>query len=107
MSDANPPAGALNAIVIDEHVSFSLVELCRVCGASSAQVIALVGEGVLDPAGSDPEGWRFPGPALSTTLAALRLARDFEIGMAGVALVLELLAEIDAQQAERRRGAVH
>ena len=35
-----------------------------------------------------PEDWRFEGPSLRRARAALRLARDLELGVAGTALVM-------------------
>ncbi|MFJ1256021.1 chaperone modulator CbpM [Cupriavidus sp. CuC1] len=43
------------------------------------------------------------GPAPSTT-AAQRLTRDLELGAVGVALVLDLLDEIDSLRARLRRA---
>jgi chaperone modulatory protein CbpM len=39
--------------------------------------------------------WRFSGTALRRARTALRLQRDLEINLPGVALALELLEEID------------
>ena len=66
----------VHGIVVEEDASFTLDSLCRACGAERAQVLALVGEGVLDPVGAAPELWLFDGPALRTTRTALRLKRS-------------------------------
>ena len=84
-----------HAVIVEEHCSFTLPSLCHASGARTEQVRALVGEGVLHPTGLDPTDWQFAGDALARTRRALRLARDLELGMAGVALVLDLLVEID------------
>ena len=60
-------------------------------------------EGVLVPSGQRPEDWQFAGQALPRTCMALRLERDLELGMPGVALVIDLLDEIDRLRA--RLGA--
>ncbi len=91
------------ALVVDESVHFTLDGLCHACGTDRLQVIALVQEGVLDPAGGAPEQWLFSGPALRTTRTALRLSEDLELGLAGVALVLELMREIDTLRARLGR----
>lgn len=90
-------------IVVEEHVIFTLDDLCRATGARSEQLLALVHEGVLEPAGSGPEDWRFSGPALPRARAALRLLRDFELDPAAAALVLELLGEIEQLRARLQR----
>ena len=73
----------------------SLSALCQASGADLEQIQALVGEGLLQPAGPGPQDWQFNGDALPQTRMALRLAHDFELDMAAVALVMDLLAEID------------
>jgi chaperone modulatory protein CbpM len=92
---ANPYVLTTQAVVVEEHISFSLSALCRASGADSEQVQALVGEGLLQPTGLRAEDWLFRGDALPQTCRALRLARDFELDLAAVALVVELLTEID------------
>ena len=97
---------AFDAIVVEEDVEFTLADLCRACGTDAAQVFELVHEGVLDPAGKEPQEWVFKGPALRTTRTALRLATDLELGIAGAALVIELLREVEALRSRLRRAGI-
>jgi chaperone modulatory protein CbpM len=97
------PRVVIDGIVVEEDVRFTLVELCRACGAERTQLLALVDEGVLDPAGGGPEDWVFSGSAL---LRALRLVRDLEVSVAGAALVLDLLDEIETLRARLRRAGM-
>jgi chaperone modulatory protein CbpM len=90
-------------VVVEEHVSFTLAALCQASGAEQEQVHALVGEGLLQPAGQGPEDWCFSGDALPQTRMALRLARDLELGLPGVAIVMDLLAEIERLRSRLRR----
>lgn len=92
---ADPYALIAAAVVVEEHVSFTLSALCQASDANLEQVHALVGEGLLHPTGPGPTDWQFDGDALSQTRKALRLAHDFELDMAAVALVMDLLGEID------------
>ena len=96
----------INAIVVEEEVVFSLSGLCQAAGASPAQVLGLVDEGVLQPTGDQPQDWAFAGPSLRTTRAALRLNADLALGTAGAALVLELLEEINTLRARLRRAGL-
>ena len=96
----------VDGVVVEEEIRFTLADLCRACRADSAQVIVLVEEGVLEPAGSGPEDWLFSGPSLRRARAALRLARDLELSVAGTALVLDLLDEIDTLRSRLRRAGV-
>lgn len=92
------------AVVVEEQVWFTLPALCQASGAQPAQVQALVNEGLLQPTGQGPPTWRFDGQALPQTRRALRLARDFELNLAAVGLVVDLLAEIEHLRL-RLRGA--
>ena len=82
------------AVIVEDRVLFTLPALCQASGAAQEQVHALVNEGLLQPQGHGPQDWLFPGDALPLTRRALRLARDFGLDLAAVALVMELLAEI-------------
>jgi chaperone modulatory protein CbpM len=95
-----------HCVVVEDEVSFSLAQLCQASGAEAEQLIVLVREGVLAPSGSGPQDWRFPGPSLRRARKALRLARDFELGLPGASLVMELLDEIDQLRASLRRAGI-
>lgn len=97
---------AIDVIAFDDEIVLTLTELCRANGTDKTQVFALVGEGVLAPIGIGPEDWIFDGASLQTARMALRLARDFELGVPGVAIVLELLARIKGLQIRLNRAGV-
>jgi chaperone modulatory protein CbpM len=90
-------------IVVEEHLVFTLMDLCRATGADVEQVQALVGEGLLEPLGPGPDEWRFDGTAWPRARSALRLSRDFQLGPTGTALVMDLLSEIEALRSQLRR----
>ena len=48
----------------------------------------------------DADGTRFAAPALARTLRAVRVQREFEIGVEALALVVDLLERLDAQRRE-------
>jgi chaperone modulatory protein CbpM len=93
MTAQQQPSPVFEAVVVEQEISFTLIELCHASQGSATQLLALVDEGVLDPAGSGPTDWVFDGRALHTARTALRLSRDLALGAAGTALVLDLLAE--------------
>jgi len=99
-------ANVVQGVIVEQTLYFSLGELCRACSAEAEQLMALVEEGVLEPAGSGPQEWRFPGPSLRRAHAALRLARDLELSPAATALVLDLLDEIEALRSRLRRAGL-
>jgi chaperone modulatory protein CbpM len=93
----------LKAELIDERLDVTVHELCRACSASTDWVIELVEEGVLEPAGSDPQEWLFAGRSLMRAHAAMRLQQDLRLNIAGVALVLDLIEELGAARERLRR----
>ena len=99
-------SNATSGVVVEEEIVFTLSELCRASGTAEAQVLALVGEGVLDPAGTGPRDWVFDGPTLRTVRMAVRLAVDLELGIAGAAIVLDLLEQVAVLQSRLRRAGV-
>lgn len=101
-----PDSTAVNVVVVEDEMFFTLAELCRACNASGAQLTILVEEGVLEPVGSAPENWRFTGASLSRARTALRLDADLGLGAAGTALVLELLDEIAQLRSRLRRAGL-
>jgi chaperone modulatory protein CbpM len=96
-------ATAMQAVIVETELYFSLPELSRACGVESALLEALVHEGVLTPQGNEPAQWRFAGAMLARARAATRLLQDLELSAPGTALVLELLDEIEALRSQVRR----
>ena len=94
---------SFTAIVVEDDVHLSLVELCRACDAQEEQVQLWVVEGVLSPIGSSPPEWRFTGTSLRRARLALTLTRELEINPPGVAFALDLMDRIEALEAVQRR----
>lgn len=89
--------------VIEEEATFSLDQLCTVCAVSEDEVVSLVEEGVLDPSGREPLRWRFEAVSIRRVRRAHRLRRDLGVNLAGVALALELIEELEALRARLQR----
>jgi chaperone modulatory protein CbpM len=94
---------ALQGVLVDESTLISVEELCRICAIERRHVVEFVEEGVLEVAAVDADEWRFRGAALRRARMALRLQRDLELNLVGVALALDLMDEI--QQLRREIGA--
>ena len=103
---AHQHAFVVDSVIVEEEIRFTLADLSRACRTDREQLVALVDEGVLQPAGSGPDDWMFSGLSLTRARAALRLARDLDLGVAGTALVLDLLDEIDALKSRLRRAGL-
>lgn len=85
----------IKGAIIDERVELTLVDMCRVCNRHAEWIVELVNEGVLDPIGNEQEQWRFSGPSLQRAHAAMRLERDLGLNLAGIALALDLIEELE------------
>lgn len=90
-------------ILLDERTELSLTELTQACSGSAEWVVELVAEGVLEPTGQEQAQWRFSGTSLLRARVAMRLQQDLEINLAGVALALDLMAEIETMRERLRR----
>jgi chaperone modulatory protein CbpM len=101
--------GSLSGEIFEEYAVLSVDELSRLCAVDRTYIVGLVEEGVLnivelDAGAVDASVWRFPGSALRRARTALRLQRDLEINLPGVALALELLEEIEELRRELKAG---
>ena len=89
----------LTGMVLDEQAELTLSDLCRACCQHAEWIVQLVEEGILEPAGHNPAQWRFSGTSLQKAHIAMRLQRDLNINLAGVALALDLMDEIESLRA--------
>ncbi len=95
----------LEGILLDETIELSLRELCRACSSSEEWLIELVEEGALEPiedlsVSIQPAQWHFTVNSIQRARTAMRLQRDLEINLSGIALALDLLNEIEALKSQ-------
>jgi chaperone modulatory protein CbpM len=93
----------VHAVVVEQEIRFTLVELSHACRTDSDELVELVREGVLTPTGEAPQDWRFGDASLRRARRALSLKHDLQINTPGVALALDLLDEIEALRLQLRR----
>ena len=85
----------ISGCILEEETDLTLVELCKNCQAPAETIIRLVDYGVIMPTeGADSRYWRFHRSALIRADKAIRLKRDLGINSAGIAMVLDLLDEV-------------
>ena len=94
---------AIRGTIVEADTALSLGELCRACAVSAEDVIRLVEEGVIEPAGREPGRWRFEAVCVSRVGRAQRLRRDLGVNLAGAALAVDLLEELDRLRTRLRR----
>ncbi len=89
----------LTGFVLEDQTGLTLVEVCRACAAEPEMVMALVEEGLVAPTGAEPAEWRFTGVHMHRARVAVRLQKDLGVNLAGAALALQLLEELDTLRA--------
>ncbi|HLF67207.1 MAG TPA: chaperone modulator CbpM [Gammaproteobacteria bacterium] len=82
-------------ILLDESIRYSLIDICQCCGISAEFVIEMVEYGIFEPEGRQPEQWQFKVDDLTAAKKAIRLKHDLNLDLAGLALAMDLLSEID------------
>jgi chaperone modulatory protein CbpM len=92
---------ALQGSILDDSVELTLQDLSRMCAVDENHIVEFVEEGVLATIRVVPQ-WQFGGSALRRARLALRLQRDLEINLAGVALALDLMEELELLRRELR-----
>jgi chaperone modulatory protein CbpM len=88
--------------ILEEQTELTLDDLCHACDIDAQRIVDLVDIGVLEPEGREPARWQFRGASLHRARTALRLQHDFDIDLAGAALALQLLDEIESLRARLR-----
>ncbi|MGZ5007713.1 MAG: chaperone modulator CbpM [Methylobacter sp.] len=83
-----------------EDDSLTLEQLCEACGVHAEWVISLVEESIIEPQGGEIHIWRFSGSSLVRVRSALRLQHDLGINLAGIALALDLMDELENMRAQ-------
>jgi chaperone modulatory protein CbpM len=96
-----PDAEPLSSEIVEESVVLSVTELSRMMSVEERHIVEMVEEGVLSVLEIDASEWRFSGAALRRARIALRLERDLGVNLAGVALALDLLEELQRLRRER------
>ena len=81
--------------IVEIGAECTLEQICMACKVDPGWITQLVEYGVLEPLEPTPSGWRFKSVSIVRVAKARRLERDLGLNPAGVALVLDLLDEID------------
>lgn len=82
--------------VMNGETIFTLHEICERGGVRVEFIVELVEYGVIAPVkGTDANQWIFDALALARLKRALRLQRDLEINLPGIAVSLDLIEEVE------------
>ncbi len=100
---ATPQTDILTGIILEEETRLSLRELCEACAVHVEFIAELVDEGVIEPSGYEKSHWCFSGISLQRIRKAKRLQHDLGINLAGVALALDLMDEVQQLRTQLRK----
>jgi len=90
---------------LSEAHTLELEAFALACCTDADVVRALVDEGLLQPAADRPP-WHFGGEAIARARRILRLQRDFEANLQSVAVMLDLIDEVERLRAQLRRAGL-
>jgi chaperone modulatory protein CbpM len=97
--------------IFEDGPALSVNELRRMFAVEERRIVEWVEEGVISVLATDAaqrrfdaSEWRFGGAQLRRARIAVRLERDLGVNAAGVALVLELLEELEQFRRDHRSG---
>lgn len=85
--------------------ALELEAFAAACGTDAAFVRLLVEEGLLRPVAEQP-AWRFGGEELARVRRIRRLQRDFDASLESVAVMLELIDEVERLRAQLQRAGL-
>ena len=89
----------LTGFILEEQTELTLAQVCRACAVQADLIIELVDEGVITASGAALDQWRFTGAHMQRARVALRLQKDLGVNLAGAALALQLLDELETLRA--------
>ncbi|MBI5258963.1 MAG: MerR family transcriptional regulator [Burkholderiales bacterium] len=90
---------------LGEAAWLALDDFARACGVEVGYVTLLVDEGLLTPPRAEPQ-WRFGGEELARVRRIRRLQRDFEASLPSVAVMLDLLDELERLRSALQRAGL-
>jgi chaperone modulatory protein CbpM len=93
-------APVVHADLIDTATLCTVEELCLACSVDANWIAELVEHGVIEPIGEVGVDWRFTSLTIVRVAKAKRLERDLDLNPPGLAVVLDLLDEIDDLRAQ-------
>jgi chaperone modulatory protein CbpM len=93
----------LSGRILENEDQLTLRQLCDACAVHADYINELVDEGFIDPIGVEKLHWCFSSITIKRVQKAKRLQHDLGINLAGVALAIELMDEIEQLRARLKR----
>ncbi len=95
-----------DVVCLGDGAWLAIDQLALACHVGPDFIERLVDEGLIQPARVEADGWRFGGDELARVRRIRRLQRDFEADLPSVAVMLDLMDEIDRLHARLRRAGL-
>lgn len=95
----------LVGVCLSDEQTLEVDAFAQACGTAVEVIRQLVDEGLVQPAAVQPD-WRFGGEELARVRRILRLQRDFEANLDSIAVMLDLMDEIERLRALLRRAGI-
>lgn len=105
MADAWIRAASVSGVCLGDEAWLEIDQLAIACQVEPGFIERLIDEGLMQPASTET-GWRFGGDELARLRRIRRLQRDFDANLDSVAVMLELIDEIDRLKAALRRAGL-
>lgn len=90
----------LTGVLITETTTFTMTEICQKYSIPQELLQEMIEQGLFNNQTAEPEQMTLNLKALQKMESAFRLHRDLGINLPGVALVLDLLEEMDKMRGE-------
>lgn len=84
----------LTAVTVEQVTYLTLDELCSICQVTPDYIQQAIELSIVDPIGTTGE-WRFNDRHLKRLRIVVHLQNDLEINLAGGALAIELMEELE------------
>jgi chaperone modulatory protein CbpM len=91
---------ALSGTIFEDTDPVSIRDLSRICAVEERHIVEFVEEGVLHVIEIGAPVWHFNTTALRRARIAVRLERDLELNLPGVALALDLMEQLEQLRSE-------
>lgn len=85
----------VTAELIEDAAPYGLRDLCELCAVRAEMIAEMIDAGILEPIGTAPSEWRFSVTAVVRLQKARRLQRDLDVNLAGIAVALDLLDDLE------------
>jgi len=98
------PHEIITGMLIDDDRLLTLADLCRACGVHAEVITDMVEYGIIEPSGDTAGHWQFTGGCLWRVTTVVHLQRDLEVNLAGAALALDLIEEVQELRRQIKAG---